>query len=404
MPEDSGRPLVVVSPFNVANFPEGGGHFWVYIQYVLGLRHAGCDVYWLEQFSSSGNPAEDGARVGAFLAQMQRFGLGEKTILYTSHDGATGPPSQFFGLSAFQAETVFERADLLLNFHYAISPILLQRFQRTALVDIDPGLLQFWISHGQLSVPAHDCYFTIGETVGTEAARFPNCGLDWHQIRPPVCLQRWPFVFDRQAEAFTTVSNWDADDWIVDEKAVYENTKRVSFLEFVDLPRFTDQPLELALFLRTEKDAQERVDLEQRGWRIRPSREVAGTPESYQSYIWHSRGEFSCAKRSYLRFETAWVSDRTLCYLASGKPAVVQYTGASSFLPNGDGLFRFSTVEQAVAAFQAINDDYEHHCHAAREIAESYFDAHRVARTILDLALVAREPVGTRLTRTDRSR
>src|SRR4029450_7534638 len=101
------------------------------------------------------------------------------------------------------------------------------------------------------------------------------------QTRPPICLQRWPFRFHRRAEAFTTVSNWDADDWIVDEKEVYENTKRVSFLEFVDLPRFTDQPLELALFLRTEKDAQERAAFEQRGWRIRPSREVAGTPESY---------------------------------------------------------------------------------------------------------------------------
>src|SRR5258705_9371661 len=122
--------------------------------------------------------------------------------------------------------------------------------------------------------------------------------------------------------------------------------------------------------MKTEKDVQDRKDLEQRGWRVRPSRDVAGTPEAYQAYIRSSRGEFSCAKRSCLKFQNAWISDRTLCYLASGKPAVVQHTGPSSFLPNGEGLFRFHTPEDAVAAFQSINARYEHHSRAARQIAE----------------------------------
>src|SRR6185503_8387930 len=141
-----------------------------------------------------------------------------------------------------------------------------------------------------------------------------DCGLDWLHIRPPVCLERWPNTFEPRAEVFSTVSNWDADDWIVDEQETYENTKRVALLEFAELPRFTPQPLELALYLRTVKD-----DLE--------PREVAGTPEAYQAYLQHSRGEFSCAKPSYIKMQTAWVSDRTICYLASGKPAVVQHTG-----------------------------------------------------------------------------
>src|SRR5262249_16316952 len=130
-------------------------------------------------------------------------------------------------------------------------------------------------------------------------------------------------------EAFTTVSAWDASDWIVDGKESYENTKRVAFLEFADMPRMTRQPLELALFLRQERDFEERHDLESRGWRIRSSREVAATPETYQRYIQQSRGEFSCAKRSCMKFQNAWVSDRTVCYLASGKPVVVQDTGPS---------------------------------------------------------------------------
>src|SRR6266540_676759 len=382
-------PTVVISPFNVVNFPEGGGHFWVYMQYALGLRQLGCDVYWLECFHSRGDEASDRALLAPFRARMERFGLGGKLILYPM----TGPnrepalSREFAGMSALEAEEIFEGADLLLNFHYAISPALLGRFRRTALVDIDPGLLQFWISRGQLRVPKHDLYFTTGETVGTPAARFPDCGLEWLHIPPPVCLERWPNTFDPRAEVFSTVSNWDADDWIVDAHETYENTKRVALLEFVALPHFTPQPLELALYLRTQKDDLERRELEKHGWRVRPSREVAGTPETYQAYLQQSRGEFSCAKPSYIKMQTAWVSDRTLCYLASGKPAVVQHTGPSSFLPHREGLFRFSTLPEAADAFEEINRDYARHCRAARQIAETFFDAKQAVTEILSKAL-----------------
>ena len=132
---------------------------------------------------------------------------------------------------------------------------------------------------------------------------------------------------------------------------------------------------------------QDRKDLEQRGWCIRHSRDVAGTPEAYQAYIGSSRGEFSCAKRSCLKFQNAWVSDRTLCYLASGKPVVVQHTGPSSRLPDGEGMFRFSTLKEAARAFSAINNDYEKHSRAARQIAEALFDAKQVAGQILSDAL-----------------
>src|SRR5262245_26663355 len=319
-------PTVVIWPFNVVTFAEGGGHFWVYMQDVLGLRQLGCEVYWLEGFRSRGNAAADQAWLDPFRARMEQFGLGGKLILYpmTGPNSEPSMPQVFAGMSAQEAESIFEEADLLLNFHYAIAPALLGRFRRTALVDIDPGLLQFWISRGQLRVAKHDRYFTTGETVGTPTARFPDCGVNWFHIRPSVCLERWPNRFEPRATVFSTVSNWDSDDWVVDSRKRYENTKRVAFLEFVDLPRLTSQPLELALFLGTERDILDREDLETRGWRIRHSRDVAGSPEAYQAYLQQSRGEFSCAKPSYLKMQTAWVSDRTLCYLASGKPAVVQ--------------------------------------------------------------------------------
>src|SRR5262249_28493782 len=126
------------------------------------------------------------------------------------------------------------------------------------------------------------------------------------------------------------------------------------------------------------RDAEDRRGLQQRGWHIRLSSEVAGTPEAYRSYVQNSRGEFRCAKRSCVRFQNAWVSDRTLCYLASGKPVVVQHTGPSCFLPNQQGLFRFSTPGEAAEAFDAINSDYAGNCRAAREIAETCFDSRQV--------------------------
>jgi len=385
---------VVICPSNVVGFPEGGGHFWVYMQYVDGLRRLGCDVHWLEAFRSSGNRTRDDEMVSTFLSRMERYGLDGRALLY-SVDAASGEGGRFEYLNTSQAEAeaLFRRADLLLNFHYEAPAALLSHFRRTALLDIDPGLLQLWIDAGQLQVAPHDRYLTIGETVGTPEAAFPDCGLAWIRIRPAVSLDLWPRVFDPDPEAFTTVSSWwggaGRGEWVTDgSEDFYENNKRVSFLEFVEVPVRSGQLLELALdFGSGHGDVQDRQVLESQGWRIRHARDVARTPESYQAYLQGSRGEFSCAKPSCMRFRNAWISDRTLCYLASGRPAVVQHTGPSSYLPQGEGLFRFSTVPEAVDAIQSVNADYAKHCRAARDIAEAHFDARQSVRSILDAAL-----------------
>jgi len=376
--------IAVISVYKVANFPDGGGHFWVYMQYAQGLRRLGCDVYWLEQFRppASGDAAQEASLLSPFFERMKRFGLEGKTLLYAK----AGDAFRFVGCEWPDVERVLKRADLLLNFHYAIDPRLLACARRTALVDIDPGLLQFWIGTGQLSVPAHDCYLTTGETVGTPSARFSDCGLQWHRIRPPVCLDLWPFTYDHHADAFTTVSSWSTTDYLkVTENGkivLRENTKRVAFLEFAELPRRTD-----------ERDAADLARLTQNGWRVRHSTAVAGSPDAYRSYVQRSRGEFSCAKASCMQFQNAWVSDRTLCYLASGKPVVVQHTGPSAYLPNGEGMFRFTSLDEAAAALDAINRDYERHCRAARDLAETQFDAKRVLEGVLNTTLMTREMV-----------
>ena len=386
---------VVISPSNVANFPDGGGHFWVYMQYAQGLRQLGCEVFWLERFRARRDPRRDAAALSVFFERMERYGLRDHVLLYVSptrRDGADAP-REYVGVERSTAEAIYRRADLLLNFRYAIAPELLGSFRRTALLDIDPGLLQYWISAGQIVVPRHDLYFTTGETVGSPTALFPDCGLPWIHVRPPVCMELWPTARARRGAAFTTISNWwgggdgGGGEWITDGSgASYENTKRISFLAFAELPRVTRQRLELALCLG-EGDEGDRRHLEALGWRVRHSAEVARTPEMYRSYIQRSRGEFSCAKPSCMRFQNAWISDRTLCYLASGKPVVVQHTGPSAFLPNGEGMFRFTSVHEAADALAAVDAEYERHCRAAREIAETHFDASRVLRDVLDTAL-----------------
>lgn len=394
---------VVVSPTNVATFLEGGGHFWVYMQYVHGLRDLGCDVYWLEHVEDSGDAARDAQLCNLFFERMRHFGMEGKVILYRRD------PSASRGITSHGGEfdALAERADLLLNFHYGMAADVLSRFRRTAAVDIDPGLLQHWISSGQLDVPQHDLYFTTGETVGTPQATFDDCGLSWIHIRPPVALGLWEYAAPPKQAPFTTVSSWMGGvdgEWVTDPSGgFYDNNKRASFLQFLELPWHTSHTLELALCLDEsraseaaarrnayegyEGDAADRRRLEAHGWRVRHANEVASSPQDYRAYVRGSMGEFSCAKPSCMRFRNAWISDRTLCYLASGRPAVVQHTGPSSYLPNGLGLFRFSTLDEAAAALETLATDHATHSRAARQLAEEFFDARKIAAEILRHAL-----------------
>lgn len=367
---------VLLSTVRLLEFLEGAGHFWVYMQYAHALRRLGCDVYLLDSSIWSDEPP-DARRVQEFLDRMARYGLQDRVIV--AGNGGAHVESEL--------SDVLDGIDLVLNFNYHLSRDVVSAARRSALVDIDPGLLQFWISRGFISPATHDLYFTTGETVGNGSGLIPDCGIDWLRIRPPVCLDLWPYTYGGGAEAFTTVSSWWGEkDYVGDADDYYDNTKRKSFFDFIDLPHHTDQPLELALFL-AESDESDKETLEGRGWRVRHSPDVAGSPEQYRAYVQRSRGEFSWAKASCMKFQNAWISDRSLCYLASGKPVVVQHTGPSSFLPDGEGMFRFRTSADAARAFDVINADYEHQCRLARRLAEDHFDAEVVVSSILERAL-----------------
>jgi hypothetical protein len=278
-----------------------------------------------------------------------------------------------------------ELATLLVNLHYDLPAEQVRRFRRSALLDIDPGLLQMWIAVGRYSPARHDLYFTIGETVGTPAARFPSCGVEWHYTPPPVYLPGWPSASAPANAAYTTVAHWWGQR-IPFGSMIISEEKRDSFLEYLDLPSRVLPALELALTLGDAAERERKLWAEH-GWRIRDSHDFTATPEQYRTYLQQSRGEFSCAKPSCMQLQNAWISDRTICYLASGKPAIVQHTGPSRFLPDAEGLFRFRNLNEAVRVISLVEADYERQCRAARALAEAYFDAEKVIRRVLERAM-----------------
>jgi hypothetical protein len=367
---------------NTLYYKLGGGHMWVYLNWALGLRALGCRVIWMETILPDDPPHEVQPYVAALKNKLERYGLAEDVALCSFTDEPL--PRDTVG-ECLDIEAAAE-ADLLLDLEYLIAPKLVGRFRRTALVDIDPGLMQVWMSKGLINLARHDVFFTTGETVGQPGSQIPDVGLQWQYTPPCVALKWWPLHQPARDAAFTTVSHWYMKEWEEDADGLYSNDKRTGFLPFLDLPLHTSQPLELALCLSPGEE-DEQVDLQKRGWRVRHSYDVAPTPWEYQRYIQRSLGEFSCVKPSCIRLQNAWVSDRTLCYLASGKPAVIEHTGPSRFLPDGAGLFRFRDMGDAVRCLEAVAADYERQCRLARALAEEYFDAQKVAGSVLERAL-----------------
>jgi hypothetical protein len=361
---------------------KGGGHFWVPLNWALGLRALGCDVIWLEPIDPS-TPVEQIRTLTKLLKdRLEPYGLRDSVAL-SSTTREPVDPAAIEG--CLDIEAASELATLLLNLRYDLPAEQVRRFHRSALLDIDPGLLQMWIAVGRYSPARHDLYFTIGETVGTPAARFPSCGVEWHYTPPPVFLPQWTPVRVVPTAPYTTVAHWWGEE--IEFGGAFINTqKRESFLNYVDLPSRVVAALELALTMGDAEES-ERKFWNGYGWRVQDSHKFTATPEEYRAYIQQSRGEFSCAKPSCMQLQNAWVSDRTICYLATGKPAIVQHTGPSRFLPDAEGLFRFRNIEEAVQMIAFVESDYDRQCHAARALAETCFDANKVIGRVLEKAL-----------------
>ena len=391
---------IALSPTGTSSFPDGGGHWWVYLQYALGLRDLGFRVVWVERCSETSHL--DRAR-----QILRRFGFADDDVLLYEEvgDRSSGGEDRVKWLTAGRraAERSIASCEALLNFDYDAPASVVATARRSALVDIDPGLMQTWWAKGEISPPPHDRWFTTGETVGTTAARFPDCGVDWIRIRPCVHLPSWPVVPGPGNDRFTTVTSWWGTEWLaLGDGAVLDNNKRAAFLAYVELPKHTDAQLELTAYFGDTSDltagdvdddvnpstvgddADDVAALLANGWSLRRSRTVAADPHRYRHYIQRSSGEFSCVKPSCRLFANAWVSDRTLCYLASGRPVVTEHTGASDVLDGGMGLVRFASIAEAAEGLRRVRADYEEHRRAARQLAEEHFSATATVTRIVD--------------------
>jgi hypothetical protein len=247
-------------------------------------------------------------------------------------------------------------------------------------VETDPVFEQIRVAEGDraaiMGLETHTHHFTYGENLGQPDCPIPLEKFAWRTTRPPVIPELWETPFDPTAERFTTVATWrNAGKDIRFRGQTYIWSKHQNFLRMIDLPARTRQPLEMALEVT---DAASRDLLRQSGWLLADAYQVSRDVTTYRRHIQASRGEFTVAKDLVARTKSGWFSDRSVCYLAAGRPVVTQDTGFGKYVPEGVGLLAFETIEDAAVALDAVNRDYRRHSRRAREIAVEYFGAERV--------------------------
>jgi hypothetical protein len=363
-------------------YPEGGGNLWLYLNWALSFRSIGCRVIWLEAVPEKTSAEKLATLVAGLKERLAPYGLDRSLALWQTNGEPMAPDKSNGCLDIEQAAQL---ADLLVNQYYAMPEVILRKFRRTALLDIDPGQVQMWAAKGLLNIRSHDCYFTIGEQVAPTFLNTLGRTVSWVHTPPCVSLEHWPVSPAASQAPFTTVTHWYSS-WEEENGELYPNGKKDGFVPVLELPRHAPVPLELCVYLGANSQ-DERALLENFGWRVAESNEVTASADDYQRYIRQSLGEFSCAKPAYVRMQNAWVSDRTICYLASGKPVVLEDTGPSQLLTGESGYLRFRDLAGAAKALEQVAADYTRHSSCARALAEEYFDGRKVTTSLLQRVL-----------------
>ncbi len=370
------------------------GNTMAYLHYVLGFARLGHEVVYVEESGwpnscydpykhEMGDDPSTGMAVVSALARQ--YGL-ELPLYYVNRDTQAVHGGEWSDLTRH-----LDAADLLLNVGGVCWLPDFLRCQRRAYVDMDPGFTQLG-RFGAEAVANHQVHFTYGANFQQPDCSIPDDGIDWRPTVPPVVTDLWNGAVPAepadssgklQNGSLTTITNWNPYGSVTHGGRRF-GQKDEEFLRILELPRRTSQAIELTL-------SGAGADVEQRlrtaGWRIRPAREVSSHFRTYHAYIMGSRGEFSVAKHGYVVTRSGWFSDRSVCYLAAGRPTILQDTGFSSWLPTGRGVLAFSNLEEAVGCIDALNADYAGHCTAAREIAETTFGYRAVLPRLLDQAL-----------------
>jgi hypothetical protein len=369
----------------MVRYPLGGSLSWQ-LQYLVGLKELGHDVYFVEKWSypnSCYDPIKQinsddcayGLKVVSDL--FSRYGLGNNWCFVESGD-------IYHGLSKKKIEEVFRRADLYLDTgaHGAWNEEATLSGQRV-FIDVDPGYTQIkWHNNLQkgIPLPSFDCYYTIGMNVGKQGNIIPTAGITWQYIFNPVNTRLFNRTTPPPNAAYSTIMNWTSYDNVTFNGITY-GQKDVEFEKFLSLPKLVSAPLEVAVSGLNESKAPILLD---NGWLINNAQKVTFSFDSFRQYLSACKGEFSVCKNVYAATFSGWFSDKSAAYMASGRPVVVQETGISSYLPTGEGLFTVSSVEEAKAAIENIEGNYQWHCEKALEIACEYLEAKKVLKAFLN--------------------
>jgi hypothetical protein len=370
----------------LANKCQNGGEAWVRLNWILGFQRLGCRVYFVEEINrqtcvdAAGASArfEHSVNLAYFRRITEQFGLADSATLVCENG------EQTHGLRYDELLDLAPAVDLLINIsgHLTCEP-LFGRFRRKAYIDIDPGFTQYWHAAGNpgARLEGHDYYFTIGENIGMLACSIPVGDIHWRRTRQPVVLEEWPVVSSAGGR-FTTVASWRGSYGPIRHGDKTFGLKAHEFRKFIDLPARARPEFEIALNIHPADDKDLQL-LRRHGWHIVDPQVAAADPCAFRRYVQTSAAEFSVAQGIYVETESGWFSDRTVRYLASGKPVLVQDTGISRNLPVGEGLVAFRTLDEAVAGAECIDRDYDRHCRAARAPAEEYFDSDKVLGRLL---------------------
>jgi hypothetical protein len=375
--------LKIIVSGMLAGDPGHGGAAWAVLQHVLGLLQLGHDVYLIEPISReqlipASCSLESSRNVAYFLEIARCFGLERRCSLVLNQT------TQTVGLPYSELQAIARSANALLNISGMLRhEDLIEGIPCRVYVDLDPAFNQLWHATQGIDMRfgGHNCFVTVGNALGQPSCRIPTCGVNWITTLQPVVLRFWPAGDEISHNAFTTIANWRGYGSIEHDGVSY-GQKAHSLRAFIDLPTRSKEKFLLALSIHPG----EQRDLEalaKNGWALVDPAELCATPQQYQHFISGSKAEFGIAKSGYVASRCGWFSDRSACYLACGRPVVAQDTGFGAYVPCGQGLFRFNTHDDVLAAIDSINGDYRRHAQAARSIALEYFESDRVLKKLL---------------------
>ena len=383
------RKRVVVMGF-MAGCPIAGV-VWQHIHYIVGLQRLGHEVYYIEDSARypynpvTLNPGEDYTYAAESLQKLAaQFGF-EGRWAYCARFLDRQPCA---GLSKNAIAELYRCADAILNVcgTQEWNEDLLKS-ERVIYVESDPGVEQIKVDLGdsgtQSYLSRHRALFTFGENIGRPEFPVPLHNMQWFPTRQPVVTDFWRTESPPPSGAvFTSVANWNTSGkdilWRGDK---YLWSKSLEFLKFLEAPRRVGEEFELATNIRDEATV---ALLKNNGWRLSSANEISIDHDRYRCYLQKAKGEFTAAKDQYVRLRTGWFSDRSACYLASGRPVITQETGFTTHYGGRRGLFAFSTMDEIVQAVREINADYALHSRAAFEIAAEVFEAEKVVACLLE--------------------